>query len=727
MRIRLVIATATMAALLPISPVAQAQGATGELTWGIRSSFNNYTGGASELRDGAERKGNAFSFPLVSQSYNAAEDRTEAQFRGEVVYKKYCRDNGSCDLDLSMKNPKIVIDDDGSYIEATVSSKQYNKNETYAPATPVRIANLFTPSAGFKSDNGRIEWSEIPTSLTEEGNKMFSEFYTVGEGLDPVNFSYVGDGARPKTDEQGLRVADQKWTSPKAYTDATHTLHNVGSSVLVTVAGSGLYLLDAELKQIAMVDASLHKNGVGAFDSAAGVYYFTENDSKVLKAVDVTPTSLGTVREVGTAPAVIRAIGYNNYTNKVAVISQNTSGDDKSAHMSVVEPGGLRNVALPSTAELIGSEIDKYSDTIYTPTYNFGSGSLVEMLPMPDGTFILNPSADVTPAGENTSIKDLLVSIDPVGPEPAKFMAGSKHGTNRYLKNIATNGTDVIRWVMNGSAEHSHVQVLRYENRDVVEVTPITTGTFAGIAGLNWDKDNQPVLLDGSTGSLKWFNTPDKSIVLPNGRETFNKDHGQFIARADGSFYVQTLDESNDDHVEKFVLVRLYNPAQTPPPVSPGNDEERLKQLRIARAEDAVLKATEAYKNAATEQEKAEALRVLEEARKELAEAKGEPYTPLPAEPKPTSEPTSTTEPKPTSEPAPTTEPKPTSEPAPTTEPKPTSEPAPTTEPDKGSNDRSSNSSNNSSSTAGIIAAVIAIVAAIGAALFPHIRPFLKF
>ena len=306
---------------------------------------------------------------MEPQSYDPAENRTEAQFRGEVIYKKYCHDNGSCDLDLSMKNPKVVIADNGSYIEATVSSKQYNKNETYAPATPVRIANLHTASAGFKNDNGRIEWSQIPTSLTEEGNKMFSEFYTVGEGLDPVSFSYTGQGARPATDAQGLQVADRKWTSPKAYTDTTHTLYNVGSSVLVAVAGSGLYLLDAELNQMATVAAPLHKNGVGAFDPTAGIYYFAEDNGNVIKAIDVTPTSLGTIREIGNTPAAIRAMGYNRHSNKVAVISQNT-GDDKTAHLSVIEAAGIRETALPSTQELIGQEIDPYSDTIYTPNFS---------------------------------------------------------------------------------------------------------------------------------------------------------------------------------------------------------------------------------------------------------------------------------------------------------------------------------------------------------------------
>ena len=112
----------------------------------------------------------------------------------------------------------------------------------------MRFANLHTASAGFKNENGRIEWSQIPTSLTEEGNKMFSEFYTVGEGLDPVSFSYTGQGARPATNAQGLQVADQKWTSPKAYTDATDTLYNVGSSVLVRSSRFWFILVGCRIK-----------------------------------------------------------------------------------------------------------------------------------------------------------------------------------------------------------------------------------------------------------------------------------------------------------------------------------------------------------------------------------------------------------------------------------------------------------------------------------------------
>ena len=469
-------------------------------------------------------------------------------------------------------------------------------------------------------------------------------------------------------------------------------MYNVGSSVLVAVAGSGLYLLDAELNQLATVADPLHKNGVGAFDPTAGVYYFAEDNGSVSKAVDVTPTSLGTVREVSSTPAAIRTMG------------------DKTAHLSVIEAAGIRETTLPSTAELIGQEIDPYSDTVYTPNFSFGSGSLVEMLPMPDGTFILNSSAEVTPAGANTSLKDLLVSIDPVGQEPAKYMPGSKHGSNRYLRSIAANGSEVIRWVMNGSAEHSYMQILRYENRDVIEVSPISNGKYAGIAGLNWDKDNQPVLLDGSSSALVWLNSDDKSVVLPNGRETYNKDHGAFLTRADGSFYVQTLDESNDDHKEKYVLVRLCNSNQPPTPTPPGDDENRLRQLRIARAEEAVNQATEAYNNATTEEDRAEALEALEKARKELADAKGETYTPLPA---PSTEPSATAEPSVTEEPSATTEPSASTTP---------STPAPA-EPDAGS----ANGSSNSAKAAGTIAAVIAVAAAIGAALWPHIRPFLKF
>lgn len=85
--------TATIAALLPLAPVTAAAedvekpvtiATSGKLNWGIRESFNNYTNGASKVEDGATLiSTNNFEFKLEKATYDAAKERTEAQFRGK--------------------------------------------------------------------------------------------------------------------------------------------------------------------------------------------------------------------------------------------------------------------------------------------------------------------------------------------------------------------------------------------------------------------------------------------------------------------------------------------------------------------------------------------------------------------------------------------------------------------------------------------------------------------
>lgn len=106
-----------------------------------------------------------------------------------------------CSLDLSMKDPKIVIAPEGSYMEATVRSRQYATGQYFAPEKPVRIVNLYTSGAQFKDSDGKISWSDIATALTSDGVKMFSDFYNENEGLDPLNFTYKGKGVRPAGDQ----------------------------------------------------------------------------------------------------------------------------------------------------------------------------------------------------------------------------------------------------------------------------------------------------------------------------------------------------------------------------------------------------------------------------------------------------------------------------------------------------------------------------------------------
>ena len=82
---RALVSVALISALLQPAAVATAQTAPGSLSWGIRSSFDNYTGGATAITGGAQRVNNAFTFPLASNTYNADEQRSEIQFSGEVI------------------------------------------------------------------------------------------------------------------------------------------------------------------------------------------------------------------------------------------------------------------------------------------------------------------------------------------------------------------------------------------------------------------------------------------------------------------------------------------------------------------------------------------------------------------------------------------------------------------------------------------------------------------
>ncbi|WP_258174583.1 HtaA domain-containing protein [Corynebacterium diphtheriae] len=207
-RFTYLLTTATIAALLPLAPVTAAAedvekpvtiATSGKLNWGIRESFNNYTNGASKVEDGAKLiSTNNFEFKLEKATYDATKERTEAQFRGKITYLKYCDDNKSltgCKLDLTIKDPKIVISNEDNFIEAEVNSKQYPSGEWFRPDGSQKIANLYPGSATVETVDGVTTWKNIVSALAAPaGVKMFSEFYGENEGLAPLSFSYDGAG-----------------------------------------------------------------------------------------------------------------------------------------------------------------------------------------------------------------------------------------------------------------------------------------------------------------------------------------------------------------------------------------------------------------------------------------------------------------------------------------------------------------------------------------------------
>ena len=599
-----VIAAAVAASVMvvPGMPVALAA-ENGSLLWGIRASFNNYVGGPVLVGDGAtEDKSTGaqrFSFPLENANYDRDEVRLEAQFKGTVKYKQYCdgnedKLNARCDLDLTFSNPKVVLDDDkDSYIEATVNSRQYLSGTYYdGDGQPVRVVNLYPQSGTFRNVDGTINWSEIPATLTEQGNMMMSEFYDVGEGMDPVDFSYQGDGA-DITDPNALRAYPMSWDSPVPYDSAVTRIFDLGKNVLASAGGRGIYLLSEDLRQLAAFETNASKRGTGAYDAKTSTFYYAEEGSKELKALPVTDDGFGEARTVYEANGEILAVGAHPKTGKVVAIAQDAKVGgqaDALAQLITVSGGQAQGQELPTSERLykpvskqltaVEQGLHAYSESAYRSS--FDPNNIRELMPMDDGTFVYASRAEITFADGGSSYKNMLISIDPAaeGAEVAKAMPGSYTLTNKQLDAVTTNGSRIIR-----ANTFGDIQSLVYAERDIKEQTPVSfMEGYKGWGLGGFEADGTPVVINGQTGKLVWFDpetfTVKREAAVPNGREVSNLSHGDLIIRADGLYYTPTVDESRGDYIEHYSLRMLHKGDYTPStpsrprPPKPGETEQ---------------------------------------------------------------------------------------------------------------------------------------------------------
>lgn len=611
--------TATIATLLPLAPVTAAAedvekpvtiATSGKLNWGIRESFNNYTNGASKVEDGATRiSTNNFEFKLEKATYDAAKERTEAQFRGKIVYLKYCDDMKTftnCQLDLTIKDPKIVISNEENYVEAVVDSKQYPSGEWYNSNGPVKIANLYPGSATVDSKENSTEWTNVVSALANPGGvKMFSEFYGENEGLAPLSFSYDGAGAKPSLLKGGYIQAGNEWKSGQEYSDGHHKLVDLGDAILVAAGKKGFYLLDNDLKELQKLEIpGLGKVKVGAYDSAAHMYYYVDSKNKKdLMGIEVSSTSLGQPEKIATATGNIENIGYHPKTNQVVVISETTSDkyiplNERETKLGILSGNTFDYKDLPKPKDLFAKDLNGL-DVIGTNTpYSMmlDHNDVPEFLPMNDGTFILSTSSDMradTPDSQQL-FKGILISIKPdaagTDADPyAKPMEGSRTNNPELndLLHIHSNGSLIVRFDKNEHKDYSFGQILKYTDRDVEKVSERLgedqTG-FTGWANVGFDNKGNAIIESGSEGKLTWYDSNKKELLkdtevrLPRGRQTFEFPHGTFIVREDGTIIVPNYNKSDDTN-EVYSLVKLVDSSK-PPAVKESSDESALEKLK---------------------------------------------------------------------------------------------------------------------------------------------------
>lgn len=625
---------------------ADSKSAEKALTWGIRSSFNNYTGGPTAMLDDATQndKKNQFTFNLESVSYESDTEKLEAKFKGGVHYQKYCDDNTKhtgCKLDLKIENPRIVMSKDGSHVFAKVSSKKYNSNETYTnsgteDAKP--IAQLYTANAVFEEKDGKVTWSEIPTLLTQDGSEMFSNFYPVNSSLDPLTFSFDKsklEGSkdsykRLSTDNAKYVVSSQKFDNQVNY-ELHRELFKFKDHIIVATSDhrftpndkAGFALLNRDLAEKSFKGVKINGYGAVAFDEAKGDLYYVakktdtkpfDDDTKSLYKIHVdVETGFGEPQLVHTFAEEITAVGYNPASKDVVAVTQKQT--------AIVNQSTVTPVVLPEQSELVKESGFTEPKNLYGSIVSY-LPEVNELLPMKDGSFVLNgDSASAKKDGESAevgdgeegkeTVKGLMVSIDPKNTDaPAKLLKESATKSLNISSSAArTDGETIVRYNKNASESHAVAQSFRLKDGNLVkESADVITGTDADVK--NWGNafvmdDGTIMALDSKDGMIKHVDAKNfknvqnektdehgrkfESVALPKGAKTAEHQHGSILQLDEGTFYVPSYDDVKGESEETYVLRKVYDPKFVPTAQEQGREFPEVKDTGLSKTWKIVL------------------------------------------------------------------------------------------------------------------------------------------
>lgn len=207
------VATLAVAVLMLSNLAAPVQAAPqnvedGELVWGVRQSFRNYitgpiahgtittSGGASQA------SGNGvFTFPNATGVYDADAGTLSAAFAGGVHFEGH-----SGILDVQVSNLRVEVSGTSGAIVADVVSREFIGITDAGPPityTDVELVSLNLTGITPVVNGNSVTFSNIPSTLTAEGEPAFGGFYPAGDAFDPVSFTVVlgeGGGGEPGAD-----------------------------------------------------------------------------------------------------------------------------------------------------------------------------------------------------------------------------------------------------------------------------------------------------------------------------------------------------------------------------------------------------------------------------------------------------------------------------------------------------------------------------------------------
>ncbi|XCB29328.1 HtaA domain-containing protein [Arcanobacterium hippocoleae] len=183
------------------------------LNWGLKASFRKYVSGNFahgkwELSEGAAGE---FTFPIKDAAAFDLNKLQDLQFAGKVHFTAH---NGL--LDMTISNPRIVNNNQGRQLIATMSYLPFDQKNIHAilsgkqnPAADeskrvtatVALAELSEPQITGEGAAKKIHFADV--NLTADGAKAFANFYDEGQALDPITITFTAGGEKPNRTENG--------------------------------------------------------------------------------------------------------------------------------------------------------------------------------------------------------------------------------------------------------------------------------------------------------------------------------------------------------------------------------------------------------------------------------------------------------------------------------------------------------------------------------------------
>lgn len=118
-------------------------------------------------------------------------------------------------LDMTVADPRVVLDGEAGAVFADVKSKSLTTGET-VDYPGVEMATLDTSAVAPSFEGEAVSLAGIPAELTAEGAEAFAGFYPTGAALDPLGVVAAFEPTPPPVEEEEKKTDGPKPEAPKS-------------------------------------------------------------------------------------------------------------------------------------------------------------------------------------------------------------------------------------------------------------------------------------------------------------------------------------------------------------------------------------------------------------------------------------------------------------------------------------------------------------------------------